>query len=203
MSEKKYTIGFLDDHSLILDGIRNLFQKYSGITAIFFSTSDSLFSYLEEDFLNLLVSDLGMPEKDWYFLLKTLKNKYPDLPIVVLSQYDSTSIVSKVLKLGVSGYILKSEPSQLIPDILLKILKGEKYYSKEILKVKQHFHSYNVSDFEEEILELVSKGFTMQEVASHLQTSPKAIEYRLKKLREFFGVKNTAELISEYHQSDL
>ncbi len=193
----EYNIAIIDDHSIILNGLKSILSQDSEFKNIsIFSNYIELLKYLEVNKIDLLITDLSMPEKSGMDLIHEIRPLYPDLKIVVFTQFDDKFHFNTLLDLNINGYILKSEIASSLPDKIKKILKGEFYISSEISSFLQESDKNRfLKPLEYDIIKLLIEGKTMKEMSEDLKTSNKVIEYRLKKIRQIFNSKNNSELI--------
>ena len=156
---------------------------------------------LKSDKLNfnnfdLVISDIELPGEDTFGLFTTLKNEYPDLPILVVSMHKKHSVIKKCKSLNIEGYLLKDEDEQLNTAIET-IINGGKFYSKTVIDFCRHTQNTlnTLSTREEEIIKLIAKGFTNNEIAEKLFLSAETIKTHKKNIRLKLNVNNNQEII--------
>lgn len=193
----KKTIALIDDHPIILNGIKDglKYNPYLFEFQIFGSMID-LRPFLEKGKIDLLVTDLTMPDMDGFQIIEEAKLLAKNLKIAVFTQHDSELIFRRVFDLGIDGFILKSEPFIFLPQIFERILAGEFYVSKQLEKfTKPTRCKENFDSLEAKIIQLLLEGKTNKDIADTLDRSIKVIEYRIRKIKNKMDVKNTKELI--------
>lgn len=201
-----YNLAFIDDHSLILQGLKAILHKFSFFkNTTMFVKPVELISYLHCNRIDLVVTDLTMPEKGGLQLIPELKKIQPSIKIAVFTQHDNEGHFKEAYKLGINAYILKSEHYSFIPEILIRVMNGEFYVSPEVNKFLRSTRSTIVlNELEHNITKLLIQGKSLKEISSILNFSDKVVEYRLKKLKKMFHSKTTAELVfkmkDEYFQ---
>ena len=123
-----------DDHSLFLDGIVSLLETEKKFQI---DTARSGLEVLEKtskaDF-HICLLDIGMPAMDGIATAKALKEKKSSVKIIILSTYNDKEIISEMLKLGVSGYLLKNCSRQELVKAIEEVMAGEKHFSDEVRK---------------------------------------------------------------------
>jgi DNA-binding NarL/FixJ family response regulator len=193
----EYSIAIIDDHSIILNGLKSILSNNNEFKKIsIFTNYLELLNHLEVNQIDLLITDLSMPEKSGVDLIQEIRPLYPDLKIVVFTQYDDKFHFNTLLDLNINGYILKSEISSSLPEKITKILNGEFYITPEIANFLDESSKHiKLKPLEYDIIKLLIEGKTMKEMSEELKTSNKVIEYRLKKIRQLFSSKNNSELI--------
>jgi len=156
---------------------------------------------------DLLITDLNLPMVNGFELLAEIQQRKLQLKTAVLSMQGSESDVDQAVQLGASGYLLKSiDPDELLFAIR-HIIKGNVYIcSESAVKLLKNYTStqsktlnatmaVELSDREEEILQLIAQGFTNTEMADRLFLSKRTIEGHRQSLLDKTNSKNTATLI--------
>jgi len=196
MKNRKVII--LDDHTLFLKGMDLILRESCDNCDVYAYQS---IKKIKEDKLNfnefsLLISDIELPGEDAFELFTSLKNDYPELPILVVSMHKKHSVIKKCKALNIEGYLLKDEDEQLTIAIE-KIINGEEYYSKTVTDFcKQTKKTLNVLSLrEEEIIKLIVKGLSNNEIGEKLFLSTETIKTHKKNIRLKLDVYNNREII--------
>ena len=198
----KNDIAFIDDHSILLQGLKGILSKSLYFQSFaFFSTPSDLLSYLQEDWVGLVVTDLSMPRMDGFYIIQKIKSLYPTSKVAVYTQNDGKDYFADAINAGADAYILKTEDSSHLPDIFKSIIEGERFISKEMVKHLENLSpSSSLNAMEKEILLLIKEGNTMKDISEKLNITTKVIEYRLRKIRLIYSAKNNTELIGKLTQ---
>src|SRR5688572_32972318 len=117
-----------DDHPLLREGIIPLIDRQKDLICC--GEADSAAGTLqavERLKPDLLIQDLRLGQSDGIELIKTLHSLYPDLPILVLSQFDEGVYAERALRAGAKGYVMKQEASEVMLNAIRAILNGELY----------------------------------------------------------------------------
>jgi DNA-binding NarL/FixJ family response regulator len=153
---------------------------------------------LDYSSFDLIISDIELPGEDTFAFLESLRNKVESLPILVVSMHKKNSVIRKCKEIGVKGYLLKDEDEQL-QKAIETIINGGEYYSKAIQdfckKTKSAF--INISHREEEIIKLIAKGYSNNDIAKRLYLSIETVKTHKKNIKLKLGVNSTIE-ITEY-----
>ena len=193
-------IFIIDDHQLIIEGIHALLEGEKEIEWLGSAKApDELMAFLKKKQPDVLLMDINLPQKNGLELCKEVKQKYPAIHIIGLSTTDQQSVIRKMLENGASGYLLKDALKNEIITAIETVVKGKSYvnYSvSEILKNKLvNLELPMLTRREKEVLELISEGFTNQEVADKLFLDITTIKSHRKNMLTKYGVKNTAALV--------
>ena len=120
-----------DRHQNMLEGIRGLLEAMFE-TVVMVADKASLFDTAEKIKPDLAVVDLSLPVSGEINIARQLKDKYPDLKIIILSVHDEKTVVSEIMLSGVSGFVLKrSAASDLIPAVE-EVLGGKTFVSPSL-----------------------------------------------------------------------
>ena len=195
----------VDDHKLIRQGIAQFLEndeKYvltgeasEGIEAL---------EFLESNQIDLVLTDISMPHMDGIELAKNIHSEYPDIKIVGLTIMNDNNHIKKLMNAGAVGYILKNCSESELKKALDKVMDGETYYSPEAtetvmnsLMKKKNTISVDMplTTREKEVLELIVKEFSNQEMADKLFISLRTVDAHKRNLLEKTGAKNIAGLV--------
>ncbi|TMM56188.1 response regulator transcription factor [Maribacter algarum] len=200
-----YNLIIADDHKMFIDGLMSILKdapEFSVTTT--FKNGAQVVKYLDingVDDLNLLVTDLTMPEMDGIELNKIVKEKYPSLKTLVVSMHIDGQMIDKLIRNNVDGYVPKNAEKDELLDAIRTIIKGEKYFSAEIKRAytdamfeNKKQEEVNLTEREKEVLKLIAEENTTQEIADTLFLSKHTIESYRKNLISKLQVKNLAGL---------
>jgi DNA-binding NarL/FixJ family response regulator len=190
----------IDDHQMIIEGIRTLLEGEAGIEWMGCAKLPSeLMNFLKSRQPDVLLMDINLPQKSGLDLCKEVKEKYPAIHIVGLSTSDQVSVIRKMRENGASGFLLKDASKQEIITALHEVSRGNEYVSfsvAEALKKRVPNDQLPVlTKREKEILELIAEGHTNHEIADRLFLNSTTIDSHRKNMLTKFNVKNTAALI--------
>lgn len=203
---KQHSICIIDDHQLILEGVeRMLAGQHNWQFAGGFTSVPAFEQFISTDRLpDLLLLDIHLPGEDGLAVCKQLHKKYPALKIVMLTSLSEPAIVKTALKNGASGFLLKNMQKEELLDCFSRVLAGETYLHKEMEKlllqnslgIKQETNYIpKLSRREQEVLDLIAKEHTSQEIADLLFVSVNTVETHRASLLSKFGARNIAGLV--------
>jgi len=123
-----------DDHELFLQGLNLVLQThFKDVTITKAKDYNELFEALKKDTFQLVITDLAMPGANSMDALSKMHQILKDTPIIVISAVFDREIVQKTIEIGVSGYIPKSSPNELMLSAINLVLAGGVYIPKELL----------------------------------------------------------------------
>lgn len=205
MSKTAIKVSVTDDHPLVISGLQAMFTRYPHIHLTgSYGNGNALLEGLETQVPDVLLLDIQMPDKTGDNLAPLLRKKYPDLKIIVLTNFDSTLYANNMMKLGVHGYVMKSAEEQVIISAIETVYNGG-IFIEDTMKQKMDllqdkisksvFAKVSLTPREKDILQHIANGDTNQEIADHLFLSIRTVEnYRLN-IQLKLGAKNTAMLV--------
>ncbi len=211
--EKNTKVLIVDDHLMFLEGLKSLLQNEPTIEIVAVATSGKMaLDVLEKSEVDIVISDISMPDIDGFELVGTIQKKYPTISTLMLSMHSESSIITKVIKQNVNGYLLKNaEKTELLKAIRL-IAEGENYFSEEVKRIytessfnrkKQSSNTIELSRREKEVLKLIINEYTAKEIADELIISQHTVESHRKNIFSKLGVKNVAGVVKYAYENGL
>ncbi|MBX2970700.1 MAG: response regulator transcription factor [Cyclobacteriaceae bacterium] len=199
----------IDDHTILLDGIRALLERDGehDILATATNAEEGL-DLLRQHKPDLLITDFNLPGMDGLSLIRRVKQLLPDMKIVVLSMHDETHLVKEILKEGVNAYLLKKDSHKELLEALRQVQDGKVFLSDEINKML--IRSLNnpdenrlLTDREREILKLIAKEYSNKQIAEELFISERTVETHRKNIFRKTGTNSLVGLIKFAYSNNL
>ncbi len=187
----KVKIVLVDDHQMLIDGLKAILSQYNDIQILKTYTNGNLLveeiNQLKPD---LVLTDISMPVIDGYELTKEIKKINPEIQVIALSMSGDITNINKMLDAGISGYVLKNAGNEELVAAIHKVAEGKMHFSDEVLaemsrsantkQTKQD--KINLSDREIEILKLISLEHNNAEIADLLFISERTVETHRKNM---------------------
>ncbi len=206
MLKKKVLIA--DDHALVREGI-TAFLKLCDDIDVVAEASDGVEALEKTSRFrpDIIIMDINMPKLGGLETTIEVKKLHPEIKVLVLTQYEDREYISRFLKAGVSGYLLKKAVGSDLIAALKAIMRGELYlYSSIASEVVAGYlqgdreasaeNPYDkLSDREKQVLKLVAEGHTHKEVADMLTISVKTVIAHQTNIGEKLGIHTRAGLI--------
>ncbi|MBC7413070.1 MAG: response regulator transcription factor [Bacteroidia bacterium] len=176
-----------DDHQIVLDGLQFMLSSEKYLQVVYTSlNTNGVLQYLETSAtkVQLLITDINMPTVSGIELCKKVKELYPHIKVLVLSMYSSTEIVKEAILAEADGYMLKDGGKEKLLAAIHKLNNDGTYYSEEIIPIiynqfsiekKAALSASNLSDREKEILVLIAKEYSSEQIAEKLFLSIKTV----------------------------
>lgn len=190
----------VDDHPVVIDGIRQLLAEQSDIETVgaVLCGADCL-TLLRERATDVVLLDINLPDTDGIELCKTIHEYYPSLKIIALTGFTEYSYILRMLQYGAQGYLLKNVLPEEIPEGIRQVYAGEKYLCEEaerIVRDRRGQGKLFLTPRETELLRLVVEGYTNREIAGRLFLGVETINSYRKNLLLKLGVRNTAAMVN-------
>lgn len=186
-------VAIVDDHPVVREGIKNVITHGGkGVTiSSQGSTAEELFVELEKKEPDLLILDIGLPNKSGLDVLKELKQEFEDLPVLILSMHPEERFAIRALKAGASGYLNKKSITKKLMTAIEKIVNGEKYISNAVaeqlakeINGEEDLPHKRLSDREYQVMCMIASGKKVKEIAEELDLSSRTIHTYRSRLME-------------------
>ncbi len=121
----------VDDEDIVLESCQAVFEL-EGFEALLVPSADKALGAMKNNDFDLLLIDVKMPKKDGMYLMRKIKEQWPDIPIIVMSGYYTTETIQEAIRMGAATFIAKPfEPDELIKIVRQVIEKEERHGKKE------------------------------------------------------------------------
>ena len=214
----KKRIFIADDHQLFVDGLRLIFTQHIHYEITGHGGSGhSIIDFIKQHPVDIVITDINMPGMDGIEATMQIKAFNPEIKVIAVSMVNDYASVHKMLQSGADGYVLKNAGA----DELLKALEfaegGEVYINKEIADILLKGFRFNqtpeakrikaikedLTQREKEILTLIVKGYSNQQIADELSISIPTVKTHRSNILAKCDVKNTASLVRVVMENDL
>ncbi|MCG2613348.1 response regulator transcription factor [Terrimonas sp. NA20] len=196
-----------DDHQMMIDGIRDMLDKEPAyVIKAEANNGQAAYERIAEnpDQYHLLLTDISMPLLSGTELCKMVKAQFPHIQVLILSMYDNPAAVKEAVFAEADGYILKNAGRGELLKALQKLMAGGTYFAQDIVPII--YRQYNkqklqdeqlrqLSAREKEILGLIVKEFTSEEIADKLCISKKTVDNHRANILEKANCRSTVGLV--------
>ena len=164
--------------------------------------------------IDLLLLDINMEGMDGMECAKRMHEEHPHVKVIILSMYDNSLYIKQMVKNGVAGYLLKHSDESEIINAIRTVYEGNTYYDNAVIdvimkslggneKVGPEPEDVNLTPREEEIMDLIIKEYTNQEIANELFISTRTVDAHKRNLLEKTNSKNLVGLIKYAYKHNL
>jgi DNA-binding NarL/FixJ family response regulator len=209
----KSRIFIVDDHAIVREGLTLLIDREPDLAVCGDADeAGSALRQIEKMNPDLIIVDISLHGPDGLDLLKNIRARNVNLPVLILSMLDESVYAERSLRAGASGYIMKQEATEQVLNAIRRILGGDIYVSEAIANrmlhrfiggghaVKQSFTA-DLSDRELEVFRLIGQGRGTRQIAEELHISVKTVESYQGHIKEKLSLKNARELVQLAIQS--
>ncbi|WP_374166762.1 response regulator [Arcticibacter sp. MXS-1] len=206
-------VAIADDHLLIIGGLSSMLKKNKKFQLIFSATSGpELFLKLRETLPDVLFLDIQLPGLSGIEICKIVKQDYPSVRIIALTNHEESHFVKQMLRNGASGYLLKNTDGGRIAEAVEQVMQGGQYIDQVLQRAmldellsgkKKTTAGVMLTKREQEILGLIAQEYSNQEIADKLFISLRTVETHRLNISQKLNVKNTVGLVKEAYQRGL
>lgn len=208
----------VDDHKILREGIAAILAGNEKIRVVGqCSDGDEIESVIKKSKVDVILMDIKMERMGGIETTTYLQRLFPEVKIIALSMHNEEAYISKMLKAGANGYILKNTDESELVFAIQTVSDGENYFSEEVTKVmmtkyvkkskqpKAASGAYveDLTKREKEIISLIASQLTNNEIGEKLFISPRTVDTHRRNLLQKLGVKNTAGLVRFAIENDL
>jgi DNA-binding NarL/FixJ family response regulator len=202
------TVGVVDDHTLVRQGIRSLLDLTDDIEVIAEATDgDDALDLVAEHRPQVLLLDLRMPRQDGIATLNALHERGHDLPVLVLTTFDDDELVLRALRAGAHGYLLKDVTLAQLVDAIRTLADGrtliQPAVTERLLRAitertpsdVQILPPSPLTERELEILRLLASGFSNREIATALHLATGTVKNHVSTVLQKLGARDRTRAV--------
>lgn len=205
MSNLKILI--VEDHALTRFALKTAFEDDTKSTIIFEAENAKKgFDILENENIDIIIMDLGLPDIDGVEATKQIKEKYPSKKVIILSSHEKEEDVIKSIKAGANAYCTKDISPEKLIDIVHSVSSGAAWFDPKVAQyvlnaaaqkdsneseIKQE--SLDLTAREKQVLKLITEGYTNNEIAQKLDISINTTKVHVCSLLQKLGVQDRTQ----------
>ncbi len=202
----RYRVLVVDDHPIVRQGLALLINREPDLQVCGEAEEGrSAMQAIETLRPDIVILDISLGGPDGLELLKQLRARDADLPVLILSMHDESIYAERVLRAGANGYIMKQEATEVVLTAIRRILDGQVYVPERVASkmlsqyvrgpaVRPRSPLANLSDRELEVFRLIGEGSSTRQIAHTLQLSVKTVESYQAHIKEKLALRNAREL---------
>ena len=199
----------VDDHAILLDGVKNLLEREDGlVVAGTAQSAEDALEFLKHNDVDIIVTDFHMPGMDGLSLVNTIKRLQPSIKTIILSMHDETHLVKEILRAGVNGYVLKKDTHRELLKAISEVQHGRVYLSSDVNKIlisnlNNPDEGRLLTGREREILKLITKEYSNKQIAEELFISERTVETHRKNIFKKTGTTSLVGLMKFAYANNL
>ena len=205
-----YQLAIVEDHPIVIEGLMAFLPEPGRIhIPACFRSGAELMEYGQLNRIDILLMDVFLTDVNGIDLCARIKKFYPGMIVLAMSSQSERSIVLQMIRNGASGYLLKSAGKEEFKDCINEAIQGKLAFSSDVREI---VNKTEVSDLkliprltrrEKEIVQLLVKGMSTQEISDALFLSYLTVQTHRRNLLNKYQVKNLVELINFVHTNSL
>jgi DNA-binding NarL/FixJ family response regulator len=202
-------IGIIEDDRELGENLKFLINRSEGFSCKHvFNTAKEALGKLPDLKVDVVLTDIHLPDKTGIECVTELKPLCGNTQFLMLTSYEDTETIFKALKAGASGYLTKSTQPSKILDAIEEVHKGGSPMSSHIARiVVSHFQGTQknvelekLSQREQEILQLLSKGLRYKEIADKLFVSTETVRTHIRNIYQKLQVNSRTEALNKIYK---
>jgi len=207
MMKDKINVLIADDHQMVIDGLKSLLSADDRYHVVDEANNGQVAYEIiaaKPHDVQFLLTDISMPLLTGTQLCRMVKDKYPHIQVLILSMYNNAPAVKEAVMAEADGYILKNAGRGELLQAMHRITSGGTYFSQDIVPIIYgQYHKQKIQDEqlaqlsarEREVLSLIVKELTSEEIGEKLFISKKTVDNHRQNLLEKTGCKSTVGLV--------
>jgi DNA-binding NarL/FixJ family response regulator len=204
---RKIKVFVVDDHPIVRQGLALLINRKQDLVVCGEAEdAQSAMQSVNAVRPDIMVVDISLSGPDGLDLLKDVRMRHPDLPVLILSMHDESIYAERALRAGAQGYIMKQEATEKVLVALRRILSHEIYVSERIANrmLQRYIGSpsserassvADLTDRELEVFRLIGEGHSTRQIAEELHISVKTVESYQAHIKEKLSLRTARELV--------
>ena len=203
----KSRVFIVDDHTMFREGLRQLIEHDPRLT-VCGDAADAATAIegIRQSNSDVVIVDLTLAGSSGLDLVKSIRNDYEDLPVLVVSMHEESLYAERALRAGAMGYVMKNEPAKTVTAAIHSVLRGEMYLSRKMSssviskfmrgETEQAMSPLEIlSDRELEVFRMLGQGKGTRQIAQDLELSIPTIQSFRNRIKEKLHLKTAPELV--------
>ena len=202
------SVGVVDDHALAREGLEALLIRSRGMRVAGMAADGAqLKTLMSEDTPDVILMDIKLQNENGLDLTRWLRDEYPKVHVIILSNYDEGPFVIEAISVGAAGYLLKDCSSALLVHTIHAVIDGAVLFKKELLMLAfegiassanatEKLAMQSLTTEEHSILAQMETGAHNQAIGLHLHISKATVKNRIQSILSKLGVANRTEAVA-------
>jgi len=196
----------VDDHAILRDGIRSILESQEDIVVVGEASDGAeALEYVGNLLPDIVLMDISMPKTNGLEATRLIKERFPQVKVLILTQHDNREYIAPALGAGASGYVLKRSGRREMLNAIRQVHEQGAFLTSNITQEVFQEHSqagrngkevdHHLTDRERQVFQLIVEGKSNKEIAMVLGISPKTVSVHRTNIMSKLDVQNTVELI--------
>ncbi|NLU39660.1 MAG: response regulator transcription factor [Bacteroidales bacterium] len=194
----------VDDHQLFREGLKLLLGVSSIVGEVYQASDGNEFlDFIENMSPDIVLMDINMPIMDGIEATTKALKEHPEMKIIALSMFGDDEYYIKMIEAGAKGFIVKNSDIEVVETAIQQVMEGKTYFASDVMATlvmhlnqrKNEETKNELSERESEILYMICKGLSNQEIADALFLSKRTVDKHRENILAKTQAKNTAGLV--------
>ena len=188
-----------DDHIMFAQGLESLLRDEFDLLGTVANGEQLVEATLRLN-PNVILVDVSMPVLNGFDAVRKIKANGNEVRIIFLTMHNDASLLAEAFRCGASGYVLKQAAGEELATAIREVAHGGNYISPLVSRLPEEpltnpTQKSTLTPRQREVLQLISRGLTMKEIAAELNISTRTAESHKYEMMQTLGVETTADLI--------
>ena len=201
-----------DDHHLIRRGFRQYIDRIEDMEYVAEAeTGEGLLSICESEICDIIILDIGLPDRNGLEVLNDIKNSHPTIAVLMLSMHPEERFAKRALENGASGYLTQGSSPEDLEKAIRKAFSGGVYISEtlaeefaaEVGKKHSDLPHHRLSQREFQVLLRLAAGERVSDIAEALHVGVSTVHTYKQRIMEKLGLNTTRELVHYTYRHEL
>lgn len=188
----------VDDHPIVLEGIKTLLSKaIGGVSIVAAADAAKAKAYIQAGGVDMLITDLDLNDDSGMALIDFLADKQPQTKVIVYTMHEEPWTVQAIADCPHDAVVMKSDSAAELMAAVNAVAQGKGYYSRSFCAAlgKLHKSSDTLSTRERQVLDTIVGGLSTDEAARRLAVSASTIEFHRRRIMRKLNAANAAEVV--------
>jgi len=204
---KKNLIFIVDDHAMFRDGLQQLIDREADL-AVCGDAAEPVEALegIGKSKPDLVIVDISLSGKSGIDLIKAIKEKHEDLPVLVVSMHEESLYAERALRAGAMGYVMKQEPGKVVKTAIRKVLAGDMHLSEKMASsvIAKFMRGTDqppasplekLSDRELEVIRMLGQGKAVRQIAEEMSVTIPTINSFRNRIKEKLKLNSSTEVM--------
>jgi DNA-binding NarL/FixJ family response regulator len=204
---KKNLIFIVDDHAMFRDGLQQLIDREADLAVCGDAAEPAeALAGIGRSKPDLVIVDISLSGKSGIDLIKAIKEKHEDLPVLVVSMHEESLYAERALRAGAMGYVMKQEPGKMVKTAIRKVLAGDMHLSEKMASsvIAKFMRGTDqppasplekLSDRELEVFRMLGLGKAVRQIAEEMNVTIPTINSFRNRIKEKLKLNSSTEVM--------